>query len=347
VLPAFRNAQNSALAALVSNDPAKLRKLGKKHGVENLYSYDEFEQCLAEGIDAVYITVPNHLHKEYAIRAANQGVHVLVEKPMAVTEADCKAMIDAAERNRVKLMVAYRLHFEKSTLRAIELATKGKLGELRFFSSEFGQQVDPENVRLTYSVNQGGGPVYDMGVYCINAARNFFRSEPIEVMAANASNGESRFRSAPEMTSVVLRFPEERFGSFTCSFGSADVSHYALIGTKGTLSADPAYDYSVPLKQTVTIGNRSSVRQFRRRDQFAPELIYFSHCILEHKEPEPSGQEGLADVRVIEAIHQSARQDYPVRLHPFQEKPRPGLHRHIAREKPTAVHAKSPSGEVA
>src|SRR5437899_9689712 len=88
VLPAFKNAQNSALGALVSNDPAKLRKLGRKYGIDNLYSYDQFEQCLAEGIDAVYITLPNHLHKEYAVRAANQGVHVLVEKPMAVTEAD-------------------------------------------------------------------------------------------------------------------------------------------------------------------------------------------------------------------------------------------------------------------
>ena len=189
-----------------------------------------------------------------------------------------------------------------------------------------------------------------MGVYCINAARNFFKSEPIEVMAANASNGESRFRNAPEMTSAVLRFPDERLASFTCSFGSADVSHYTLIGTKGSLSADPAYDYSVPLKQTVTIGNRSSVRQFRRRDQFAPELVYFSQCILEHKDPQPSGLEGLADVRVIEAIHQSARQDYPVRLPPMQERPRPSTRQHIerrARGKPTPAHAKSPSDEAA
>ena len=116
VLPAFRHAQrNSRLVALVSDDAAKRRKVGKKYRVERTYSYDDYEACL-EGVDAVYIALPNSLHAEYTVRAARAGVHVLCEKPMAVTAAECEAMIDACGEQRVKLMIAYRLHFEEVTL---------------------------------------------------------------------------------------------------------------------------------------------------------------------------------------------------------------------------------------
>jgi glucose-fructose oxidoreductase len=171
VLPAFKNARNSELVAMLSGDAEKRKKLGRKYGVGNVYSYDEYEDCLAQGIDAVYIGLPNHLHREYAVRAAEAGVNVLCEKPMAVTQEECLAMIYAAEANRVKLMIAYRLHFEKANLEAVRLVQSGKLGDPRFFSSEFAQQVVPENIRVTVPVVKGGGPVYDMGVYCINAAR--------------------------------------------------------------------------------------------------------------------------------------------------------------------------------
>ena len=115
VLPAFAHAQNSDLAALVSDDPEKLEKLSRRYGVKARFSYDQFEECLRSGVvDAVYITLPNHLHREYTERAARAGVHVLVEKPMAVTEEDCISMIRVARENEVKLMVAYRLHFEEA-----------------------------------------------------------------------------------------------------------------------------------------------------------------------------------------------------------------------------------------
>src|SRR5712672_2093747 len=141
VLPAFKGAANSELAAIVSGDAEKQNKLGKKYCIEQVYSYDEYDRVLSE-VDAVYLVLPNHLHREYAVRAAQAGVHVLCEKPMAVTEADCEAMIEAAEASHVKLMIAYRLHFEKANLEAIRLVESGKLGEPRFFGSEFAQLVD-------------------------------------------------------------------------------------------------------------------------------------------------------------------------------------------------------------
>ena len=112
ILPGFKTATNSRLTALVSSDGEKLKKLGKKYKIDRLYSYAQYEEALKQ-VDAVYISVPNHLHREYAVRAANAGVHVLCEKPMAVDEEECKEMIDAAKENDVKLMIAYRLHFER------------------------------------------------------------------------------------------------------------------------------------------------------------------------------------------------------------------------------------------
>jgi len=347
VLPAFKNASNSTLTAIVSGDAQKLKKLGRKYDLEHVYSYDEYDQALTE-VDAVYLVLPNHLHREYVVRAAKAGVHVLCEKPMAVTEEDCKAMIDAADANDVKLMIAYRLHFEEANLEAIRLLKSGKLGNPRIFDSAFSQQVADDNVRVTEPVEKGGGPVYDMGIYCINAARYLFQAEPTAVLASSANNGEKRFRGIDEMTSVVMHFPGERLASFTCSFAAADVSRYSVIGTKGSLTAEPAYDYSIGLRHQVTIGEKTTSRSFPKRDQFAAELIYFSECILKDREPEPSGWEGLADVRIIRAIYESARTGRAVELAGLPSKKKPTMRQEIHRPahgKPKTVNAESPSGE--
>ena len=346
VLPAFSHArQNSELVALVSDDPAKHEKLRSKYKVQRTYSYDEYDQCLRSGaIDAVYIALPNNLHCDFAVRAAQAGIHVLCEKPMAVTEEECENMISAAKQARVKLMVAYRLHFEKANLEAVEIAHSGKLGEPRFFSSVFAMQVKEDNIRLKREL--GGGTLYDIGVYCINAARSLFRAEPSEVHAFSVSGNDARFREVDEMTGAVLRFPDERLASFTCSFGAADVSAYELVGTEGNLRVEPAYEYIGELRHRLTIKGKTRERTFSSRDQFAPELIYFSNCIIHHLDPEPSGAEGLADVRVIRALYRSAESGRAVQLEPYIKRQRPGLEQEITRpavEKPELVNVQGAS----
>jgi predicted dehydrogenase len=158
VLPAFQNAPNSELVVIVSGEEEKRKKLSKKYGLRDAYGYERYEQALSK-VDAVYLAVPNHQHHDYAIRAALAGVHILCEKPMAVTERECEAMIEAADRSGVKLMVAYRLHFEAGNLEAVRLAQEGKLGNLRFFTSEFAQEVAKDNVRVRSGVAEGGGPL--------------------------------------------------------------------------------------------------------------------------------------------------------------------------------------------
>jgi len=333
VLPAFRHASGDAeLVALFSDEPEKLKKLGRKYRVSALYSYDDFDSVLASGeIDAVYLTLPNHLHREYTLRAAKAGVHVLCEKPMAVTERDCKAMIGGAERAGVLLMIAYRLHFERANLEAAEIVRSGKLGPPRFYQSVLSNPVtDPDNIRLS-PIDQGGGTLYDVGIYCINASRYIFRSEPIEVVARSANNGEKRFCNVDEMTSAVLRFPDERLAVFTSSFGAAPCSYFEVFGTKGWLRVEGAFEFAEPMKHRLTIGDRTREKKFPKRDEVAPEIIYFSNCIREGKTPEPSGREGLADVRIIRALYRSARTGRPVTLSGFQKKRRPTLRQEIHR----------------
>jgi predicted dehydrogenase len=347
VLPAFAHAQNSDLAALVSDDPEKLEKLARRYKIKARFSYSQFDECLRSGVvDAVYIALPNHLHREYTERAARAGVHVLVEKPMAITEDDCLSMIRVAEQNGVKLMVAYRLHFEEANLRAIDLVQGGRLGEPRLFDSVFTMTVKEGDIRLNPR-ELGGGTLYDIGVYCINAVRNLFGAEPMEVVAFSANSGDSRFLQCEETVSAVLRFPgRERLASFTCSFGAADVSTYRVVGSEGELVMDPAYEYAGELKQRVTVKGRTRERIYPKRDQFAPELVSFSDCVLTGATPEPSGLEGLADVRVIRALYRSADTGQPVTLAPFSKDDRPSLEQELRRpavRKPQLVNTESPS----
>jgi glucose-fructose oxidoreductase len=349
VLPGFQNVQNAELVALISGDADKLNVLVERYGIRHAGSYEQFEDCLRESkADAVYVAVPNDRHREFTLRAAHCNVHVLCEKPMGVTSEECAEMITACTDKEVKLMVAYRLHFEAANLRAIELAKSGKLGELRLFDSVFSMQVRPGNIRV--QKEHGGGSLYDIGIYCINAARYIFQDEPTEVFAWEGTNGDSRFQEVDEMMSVMLRFPNERLASFTCSFNGPDLQYYTVMGTKGSLRVEPAYDYAVDLKHELCLGGKSTTRRFGKRDQFAAELTYFADCILKNRDPEPDGWEGLQDVTIIEAIYKSAKCGTPVKVQAFQRnKPRASKAQEITKpavEEPELIGVQAPTRDT-
>jgi glucose-fructose oxidoreductase len=320
VLPAFAHAKgNSTLSALVSDDPRKLQVLGKRYGVRNLASYDEYDALLQSGeVDAVYIALPNTMHRDYTVQAARRGVHVLCEKPLAASDADCRAMVEACRRADVRLMTAYRLHFEPANLAAIEAVNGGKIGEPRLFTSTFCNPVTGDNIRLDREL--GGGTLFDIGIYCINAARHLFRAEPEEVFAALAQGSDKRFREVEESACVVMRFPGERIASFTCSFGADEESVFQVVGTKGKVELDMAYEISAGKTLTLAKGSKRRPRKFAKSDQFAPELVHFSDCVLSGRDPIPDGEEGLRDVAIINALYKSARIGRPVRM----DAPKPG-----------------------
>jgi predicted dehydrogenase len=348
VLPAFRNAENAELVAIVSGDATKRQALRERYGVERCVGYEDYADLLDEGdIDAVFITLPNHLHCEYAVTAARHGVHVLCEKPMAVTEQECEQMLRAAEDHGVQLMIAYRLHFEPAHLEAISIVKSGEIGTPRLVTSTFSQDVQAGNVRLL-PVEKGGGPVYDMGVYCINAARYLLRDEPIEVVAQAVSRDDPRFRDAPETVSASLVFPEARIASFVVSFGASDTSRLAVVGDRGLLVLDPAFEYAKGLRSRLQRADMAREHVFEHHDQFGAEIVYFSECVQRDRRPEPDGLAGLADVHVTRAIHQSASEGRAVKLLPIRQVSRPEPSQAIVRpgiESPESVHASSPSGD--
>jgi glucose-fructose oxidoreductase len=343
VLPAFAHASNSTLTALVSGDARKSKKVAARYGDIATFSYDEYDACLKH-IDAVYIALPNSMHAEYTIRAARAGVHVLCEKPMAVTVDECRQMIDACRRHDVKLMIAYRLHFDELNLAVVDLVRRGKIGEPKFFNSSFSMSVRQGDVRTKRKM--GGGSLYDIGVYCINAARYLFRAEPTEVVALSVNSGAKKLAEIDESTGALLRFEGERLAVFVSSFNAADLGAYEIVGTKGHVRANPAYEYAEGLAYELTIGGKKTTKQVGKRDQFAPELIYFSECIRHDRMPEPSGEEGMQDVRIVTALYESARTGKPVKLRPITRTKRPTGRQRITRpglKKPALVEVQSAS----
>lgn len=345
VLPAFAHAQNSRLVALVSSDEEKRRKLARRYGCD-AYDVHDLDAVLDRpDVDAVYVAEPNDKHAEFVARCAREGVHVLCEKPLGISEEECLRMIAACREAGVKLMTAYRLHFEPANLEAVKLVEQGRIGEPRYFSSTFGYQVKPGNIRL--SAERGGGPVWDLGVYCVNAARSLFRADPVEVFAMRVDReDDERFTEVHEGMSVLLRFSGERVAQFTVSFGSADQDQYRIVGTKGHLELSQAYEYAGPRTLRLFVSGKDKVRRFKPADQFAPELIAFSRAILEDGAVEPDGEEGLRDVRVIAAALKSARENRPLTLSwtPRQRKPEPSqaMYRPPIRE-PRLVGVEAPT----
>jgi glucose-fructose oxidoreductase len=321
VLPAFKHAANAELTALVSGDAVKQRKLGRKYGVREVYDYARYEECL-DNVDAVFIALPNSEHAEFTIRAANAGVHVLCEKPLASTVEDAERMVTACREAGVKLMTAYRLHFEPTMLEIIDQVRGGTIGEPKFFTSSFGMRVKEDDIRAQREL--GGGSVFDLGVYCINAARYLFRAEPKEVLGCVTNSVPNRLPEVDESTAAILRFDGERLATFVSSFNASDVSSFSLVGTKGELRAEPAYEYAEALAYTVTVAGKKTKYKGKKHDQFAGEIVYFSDCVLADRTPEPSGEEGLQDVRIVTAIYESAETGKFVQIPPYEQAKRPG-----------------------
>ena len=247
---------------------------------------------------------------------------------MAISVEECELMIAAAETSGAKLMIAYRLHFEPGTLKALERVRAGEIGKLRFFNSTFSQQVSGQNHRAKHGF--WAGPVPDMGPYPLNMVRNLFGAEPIEVFATGVCTDPARFvdvdgKPFEDTVSVSLKFEAERVASFSLSYSGGDVDEYRVVGNKGDLFSKPAYQVGSQIKHILTVEKKESSESFRETDHFGGELRYFSDCILDGNNPEPDGEEGMLDVRVLAAIEQSLKTGEPQKLAPYHRSRRPDL----------------------
>ena len=322
MMPGIAHTGNSEITALVSDDPEKLAALSDKYGVEHRYSYDAFPQLLASGaIDAVYLATPNWRHAEFAVPALEAGIHVLSEKPLEVSAAKCRKIIAASEKSGAKLMTAYRLHFEPATLDAIRRIRAGELGDLIAFTSCFTQMVDPANHRATSGIE--AGPLFDMAPYPINAIRYLFGAEPEEVAAAiGVRHPEAGLGDLDDTVAVTLRLPGNRLAQFTVGYYANSVDSFIIAGTEGSIHMSPGYGFGKSLEQNRQMGEKKTHESFKATDQFGGEMRYFSDCILHDRAVEPDGEEGLADLLVIEAIVAALKSGGPVKVEPLKRQRR-------------------------
>lgn len=346
MLPGVAHTGNSVVTAFVTDDPEKASKVGAQYGVEHSYRYDQFDEMLRSGeVDAIYLATPNWRHTEFAVPALRAGIHVLVEKPLEVSTAKAQKILDARKGADAKLMVAYRLHFEPGTLDAIGRVRSGELGELLLFTSTFAQMVSPENHRARSG--DAAGPVLDMGPYPVNAARYMFNDEPTEVVSAVGSrHPEAGFGDFDDTVAVTLRFPGGRLAQFVLTYYGNALDSYTVAGTKGSLEMNPGFMYGKPLQQKLILGESRSENSFKNTDHFGGEMKYFSACILDGVEPEPDGEEGFADVRVLEGVLRALESGRPEVLAPFTRTRRIDVKAQLetlaARKSPELVNTSNP-----
>jgi predicted dehydrogenase len=351
MMPGVAHTGNSVITALVTSDEKKARKLSEKYGVQATYDYDSFDEALKSGgFNAIYLATPNWRHAEFIIPALQAGIHVLTEKPLEVSTEKCTQILAVAKASPAKLMVAYRLHFEPATLDTIAKIRSGELGRVHLFTSTFSQMVDPNNHRV--HSGELAGPVLDMGPYPVNAARYIFGDEPTEVVSAVGSrHPDSGFdQNFNDTVAVTLRFPGDRFAQFTISYYGNPTNLFTAVGTKGSVQLDPCYVFGKGLEQKVAIGSNISTKTFKNTDHFGGELKYFSDCILNDTDPEPDGEEGFADVRVLEGILKAVHSGSSVILPPFTRSRRIDVDKQVvelgALSTPDLVDASNPGRDV-
>jgi predicted dehydrogenase len=307
VMPAFGECRLSRPTALVSGHRDKAEQVARAYGVDpkNIYNYDNYDKLRDNAdVQAIYIILPNSMHAEFTIRGVKAGKHVLCEKPMAAKVAECEQMIAAAREAQRKLMIAYRLRYEPFNMKAIELCQKQELGPIQLFEGSHGQNVAAPNIRLSREL--AGGPLGDVGVYCINAARYLTSEEPTEVTAqSHQPKDDPRFREVPASVAWTMRFPGGVLAHCDCSFNVGESRRYRALCQEGSIDLDPAFSYR-GLRMRTSRGTELVEHRLQEVNHFAAEMEHFSECILQNKDPRTPGEEGLADMRVMAAIEEAA-----------------------------------------
>jgi predicted dehydrogenase len=314
VLPGFSNCQKAKLEAVVSRDKKKAARFARKFKAKAYYQNEEFDACLKNpAVSAVYIATPNGEHAEFTIRAANAGKHVLCEKPLAATPEQSAEMVEACRKNGVLLMTAYRKYFDPSTLYLKQLIQKGSLGRIDMVHTAFSEYYVPGASQpwLVDARLAGGGPLMDLGVYCVNTCRWILEEDPCEVTAQSWLNDKSRFREIEEGISFQMNFASGTVLQGSSTYSSVLSSFIFVQGSKGWALLTPAFPFDEERNLTGKIGGRPFSRKFKIIDEFALEIDAFASAILQKKRIAPDGVQGHRDMIILAAIYEAARTGKP------------------------------------
>ncbi len=308
-----KGSSTSTITGLVSGHREKAERIAAQYGVpkSSIYSYEEMDRMREnKAIDAVYVALPNSMHAEYTIRSAKAGKHVLCEKPMSTSVKDAKAMIAACDAAKVLLMIAYRLHYEPTTRRAIKLVQGGVVGQVQSIVSANGFNERAGEWRLDKKL-AGGGPLMDVGIYCLNAMRYLTGEEPAKFTGyVSTIDKDGRFDSVEENTSWTMQFPSGIEATCTTTYGAQMPGVYKVFGSKGWLEVDNfGYD---GLRLTAEYrGDAGPVKldelnTEKDPEQFVRQVDHFSGCVRTGRTPDTAGEEGLRDMEYMQDIYRSA-----------------------------------------
>ncbi|AMR32332.1 dehydrogenase [Mucilaginibacter sp. PAMC 26640] len=321
ILPAITSCKKSKLVALVSGSPEKLKKVAAQYGVKskNCYSYQTYDTLkFNKEVEVIYIVLPNGLHKEFVIRGAKAGKHILCEKPMANTSAECREMITACNQAGVKLMIAYRIQYQPHSRKVREMVQQKALGNPKLIEASNSQSsANPQHWRHKKAL-AGGGALPDIGLYCLNTIRFILNEEPSEVFAYQYSTpGNPLFTEVEELVSWQMRFPSGLIANCTTDYNVHESRHYRVLCEKGWLNMDKAFGYNGQKLQSAKAEGKLEMQQdigLAETEQFAVEMDHFSDCVIYNKKPFTPGEEGLQDHILMEAIYQSAQAGQPVKI---------------------------------
>lgn len=312
IAPALQKTKHAKLVGIVTGTPAKEKVWADKYGIEqqNIYNYDNFDKLADnDAIDVVYIVLPNSMHKEFTIRGAAAGKHVLCEKPMANSSADCQAMIDACQKHDRKLAIGYRCQFEPHHLHCRELVRSGKYGPLKAIEAGFGFKIgDPNQWRLKGDL-AGGGAMMDVGIYALQACRFLTGEEPVAITAQETKTDPKKFAEVDETITWTMTTASGVNCYCSTSYAFNGINRFNAYGDKGSCGLDPAYSYD-----GIRGHSSDGPIELPQVDQFATEMDEFAKCILEDRASSVPGEEGLRDLLAIEAIYESIRTGQRVEL---------------------------------
>jgi predicted dehydrogenase len=318
VLPAFAHSEGAELVAVVSGDKAKAEKLAHDFKARQAYSYREYAECMKNHeVEAVYIATPPGEHEKYAVTAAKAGKHVLCEKPLAANVQQARKMVEACRRNKVQFMTAYRKYFEPSTVMLKKMIVKGDLGRIDVIHTLFGEFRpfgDNSPAWLFSRKLCGGGPLMDLGVYCVNTCRWLVGEDPVEAEATSWARDRRRYKEVEEGITFRLDFPSGLILQGTAAYSSVFSSFVHVHGEKGWAALSPAFAFEEERRLSGKIGGQWFENTFAPIDEFALELDAFANCIREGRKPEPDGAQGLRDLLIIDAIYKAAKKHGRVKI---------------------------------
>jgi predicted dehydrogenase len=312
IAPALQKTANCRLAGIITGTPAKAARWKAQYGIpdKNIYHYENMHRMADNpDIDAVYVVTPNAIHLDNALAAAEAGKHVYCEKPMEISVARCRQMIDAVKAAGRVLGVGYRLHFEPHNLECVRIARSRDFGALKLIDAHFGFSIQPGVWRLNRAL-AGGGPLMDVGIYCVQATRYLTGEEPVSVSASLTRGDDNRFAEVEESIMWQTKFPGGALAHCSSSYSAAPAGYFRALAERGGFAMDPAFTYDG------IRGTRSDGRpiDYPNIDQFAAEMDDFADCIANGMPTRVPGEEGLRDVQIMMAIYEAARSGKSVDL---------------------------------